>query len=148
MAQKTTHEKPSEAGKKVGERPHGYRKEEEKGSKGRGREMTTEEAGRMGGEKTSETHGREFYQEIGHKGGEKTAETHGKEFYQSIGKKGGEAVSEARGPEFYKEIGHKGGEAVSEARGPEFYKEIGHKGGEAQPREAKARGGEHSHKHD
>lgn len=34
-------------------------------------EMTVEEAGRIGGEKTAETHGREFYEEIGHKGGEK-----------------------------------------------------------------------------
>ncbi len=33
--------------------------------------MTVEEAGRMGGEKTSETHGEEFYSEIGHKGGQK-----------------------------------------------------------------------------
>ncbi len=33
--------------------------------------MTVEEAGRMGGEKTSETHGAEFYSEIGTKGGQK-----------------------------------------------------------------------------
>jgi general stress protein YciG len=32
--------------------------------------MTVSEAGRMGGEKTAETHDREFYEEIGHKGGE------------------------------------------------------------------------------
>ena len=31
--------------------------------------MTVEEAGRLGGEKTSETHGEEFYSEIGSKGG-------------------------------------------------------------------------------
>ncbi len=40
-------------------------KKESKGS------MTVAEAGRKGGEKTSETHGREFYEEIGHKGGQK-----------------------------------------------------------------------------
>lgn len=34
-------------------------------------QMTVEEAGRKGGEATSRTHGREFYEEIGHKGGEK-----------------------------------------------------------------------------
>lgn len=34
-------------------------------------EMTVQEAGRKGGERTSETHGREFYEEIGHKGGQK-----------------------------------------------------------------------------
>jgi general stress protein YciG len=33
--------------------------------------MTVEEAGRRGGEKTSEEHGEEFYSEIGHKGGAK-----------------------------------------------------------------------------
>jgi uncharacterized protein len=52
--------------------------------------------------------------EAGHKGGEKTAETHGKEFYEAIGKKGGEKVAEEKGPEFYSKIGHKGGEKVRE----------------------------------
>ena len=33
--------------------------------------MTVEEAGRKGGEATSETHGKEFYSEIGEKGGKK-----------------------------------------------------------------------------
>lgn len=33
--------------------------------------MTVEDAGRMGGEKTAETHGREFYSEIGSKGGQR-----------------------------------------------------------------------------
>jgi general stress protein YciG len=37
-------------------------------------EMTVSEAGRMGGEKTAETHGREFYEEIGHKGGQRVKE--------------------------------------------------------------------------
>ncbi len=49
-------------------------------------------------------------EEAGRKGGEKTSETHGKEFYEDIGRKGGETTSEEKGPEFYKEIGHKGGE--------------------------------------
>ncbi len=40
-------------------------KKESKGS------MTVTEAGRKGGKKTAETHGREFYEEIGHKGGQK-----------------------------------------------------------------------------
>jgi general stress protein YciG len=39
--------------------------EEEKG------QMTVREAGEKGGERTAETHGREFYEEIGHKGGQK-----------------------------------------------------------------------------
>lgn len=33
--------------------------------------MTVEEAGRLGGEKTAQTHGLEFYSEIGSKGGQK-----------------------------------------------------------------------------
>lgn len=37
-------------------------------NKGKG-EMTVEEAGRIGGEKTAEIYGREFYEKIGHKGG-------------------------------------------------------------------------------
>ena len=36
----------------------------------RGGEMSVREAGRKGGETTSRTHGREFYQEIGRLGGE------------------------------------------------------------------------------
>ena len=33
--------------------------------------MTIEEAGRLGWEKTAETHGRKFYSEIGSKGGQR-----------------------------------------------------------------------------
>ncbi len=36
--------------------------------------MTVAEAGRRGGRRTAETHGREFYEEIGHKGGQKVKE--------------------------------------------------------------------------
>ena len=45
---------------------------DEKRSKG---QMSVEEAGRLGGQiggrRTAETHGREFYEEIGHRGGQK-----------------------------------------------------------------------------
>ncbi len=37
-------------------------------------DMTVREAGRKGGEATSRTHGREFYEEIGHKGGQRVRE--------------------------------------------------------------------------
>lgn len=47
------------------------------------------EAGKRGGQKTSETHGQEFYEEIGRKGGQKIAETRGKDYFRDIGKKGG-----------------------------------------------------------
>ena len=53
--------------------------------------MTVEEAGRLGGEKTAETHGPEFYSEIGRKGGQKVARERGPEFYREIGRKGGES---------------------------------------------------------
>lgn len=48
--------------------------------KGKG-EMTVKEAGRIGGEKTAEIYGREFYEEIGRKGGQrvKTLIVEGKE---------------------------------------------------------------------
>lgn len=65
-------------------------------------EMTVREAGKMGGEKTAETHGHEFYEEIGKKGGE------------IGGPKGGETTAERYGHEFYEEIGHKGGQKVRE----------------------------------
>ncbi len=57
-------------------------------------EMTVSEAGHKGGERTAETHGKEFYRDIGHEGGEKTAETHGHEFYKDIGHKGGQRERE------------------------------------------------------
>ena len=47
------------------------RRERSKVGKG---SMTVAEAGRKGGLRTSETHGREFYEEIGHKGGQKVRE--------------------------------------------------------------------------
>ena len=53
-------------------------------------DMTVGEAGHKGGEKTAETHGHAFYEQIGKKGGERTAETHGHDFYEEIGHKGGE----------------------------------------------------------
>ncbi len=43
-------------------------RKEEKGK------MTVQEAGKKGGMKTAETHGREFYEEIGHKGGQRVKE--------------------------------------------------------------------------
>jgi hypothetical protein len=51
--------------------------------------LTVIEAGRRGGQKTSETHGREFYEEIGRKGGQKTISERGPQFYSQIGKLGG-----------------------------------------------------------
>ncbi len=77
--------------------------EKKVGKKG---DITVGEAGRKGGERTSETHGKEFYEKIGHKGGEKTAATHGPDFYREIGHKGGE-----KGGQRVRELVKKGEEA-------------------------------------
>ena len=61
--------------------------------------MTVGEAGRMGGLKTSETHGPEFYSEIGSKGGSQRAKQH-------------EGTLEARGKTSLEEAGHRGGQKV------------------------------------
>ena len=61
--------------------------------------MTVEEAGRLGGEKTAETHGPEFYSEIGSKGGSERAKQH-------------EGTPEARGKTSLEEAGHRGGQKV------------------------------------
>lgn len=61
--------------------------------------MTVEEAGRLGGEKTAETHGPEFYSEIGSKGGSRRAKQH-------------EGSLEARGKTSLEEAGHRGGQKV------------------------------------
>jgi len=48
--------------------------------------MTVQEAGKKGGMKTAETHGREFYEEIGHKGGQRVKEliAEGKRAWESV----------------------------------------------------------------
>lgn len=61
--------------------------------------MTVEEAGRMGGEKTAERHGPEFYSEIGSKGGSQRAKQH-------------EGTPEAKGKTSLEEAGHLGGQKV------------------------------------
>ncbi len=61
--------------------------------------MTVEEAGRLGGEKTAETHGPEFYSEIGSKGGTQRAKQH-------------EGSPEAMGKTSLEEAGHRGGQKV------------------------------------
>ncbi|QGM29706.1 stress-induced protein, KGG, repeat-containing protein [Bacillus sp. N3536] len=52
----------------------------------RGRSMSVEEAGRKGGEATSNNHDRGFYEEIGQKGGEATSQNHGQDFYEENGR--------------------------------------------------------------
>ncbi|MGP4070142.1 YjzC family protein [Halobacillus sp. B29] len=71
--------------------------------------MTTEEAGRKGGEKTSRKYDQEHFENIGKKGGEKTSQNHDQEFYENIGQKGGETTSQEYSKEHFEEIGQKGG---------------------------------------
>lgn len=78
---------------------------EDKEKKG---DMTVSAAGHKGGERTAETHGHEFFEDIGRKGGKRTAETHGHDFYEEIGHKGGE-VGGPKG-------GHKVKELIEEAK--------------------------------
>lgn len=57
-------------------------------------DMTVREAGRKGGETTSERYGHEFYEEIGRKGGQKVRDEYGIPFYEEIGHKGGQKVKD------------------------------------------------------
>ncbi|MDR0372034.1 MAG: hypothetical protein LBI79_00495 [Nitrososphaerota archaeon] len=61
--------------------------------------MTVEEAGRLGGERTAETHGPEFYSTIGSKGGSQRAKQH-------------EGTRAAEGKTSLEEAGHLGGQRV------------------------------------
>ena len=56
--------------------------------------MTVSEAGKRGGETTSERYGHGFYENIGKKGGKTTSKKYGHEFYEEIGHKGGQKVKE------------------------------------------------------
>lgn len=60
--------------------------------------MTVAEAGRKGGETTSDRYGHEFYVEIGRKGGSKggatTSARYGKEHYVKAGRKGGQRMKQ------------------------------------------------------
>lgn len=74
-------------------------------------EMTTREAGRLGGLKRK-ADGADFG-ELGRKGGSVTRARHGSAFYARIGKIGGN-VMRGRGPAYFQGIGKKGGQRVRE----------------------------------
>jgi general stress protein YciG len=134
MAEKSTHEKRAEAGRK--------------GSEGGQRHgMSREEAGRLGGEKVAEERGPEFFRRIGKKGGETVAEERGREFYSMIGKLGAKAEpheAKVRGGEHsHMGSGRTSSGSVSEST-REKRAEAGRKGAESQPTEAKRKGGQRS----
>jgi uncharacterized protein len=61
--------------------------------------MTVGEAGRKGGEATSERFSHDHFEEIGRKGGETVSQKYGHDHFEEIGRKGGRKVAElvARG---------------------------------------------------
>lgn len=76
--------------------------------------MSTGEAGRKGGQATSETHGKEFYQEIGSKGGENSGGNFANDPQRAseAGQKGGQnsGGNFANDREKASEAGRKGGQ--------------------------------------
>lgn len=75
-------------------------------------EMTTREAGRLGGLKRK-ADGADF-SELGRKGGSATKERHGLTHYARIGRLGGTEVMRRKGMGYFKAIGKKGGQKVRE----------------------------------
>ncbi len=71
--------------------------------------MSREEAGRKGGEKTSRKYDHEHFENIGQKGGETTSQEYDQDHFENIGQKGGETTSKKYGEEHYEKIGSKGG---------------------------------------
>ncbi|WP_158737206.1 stress-induced protein, KGG, repeat-containing protein [Alteribacillus sp. YIM 98480] len=51
--------------------------------------MSREEAGKRGGQTTSEEYSQKHFEEIGQKGGETTSKKYGQEHFEEIGQKGG-----------------------------------------------------------
>lgn len=95
--------------------------------------MSREAAGQKGGEATSATHGKEFYEDIGHKGGQESSGNFANdpERASEAGKKGGDATADSHSQEFYEDIGHKGGQESGGnfANDPKRASEAGKKGG-------------------
>lgn len=81
--------------------------------------------GKLGGDKTAEKHGPEFFQRLGKLGGAATKAS-GVD-YAALGAKGG-AVVALRGREYFQAIGRKGGAAVK-AKGTD-YRALGRLGGQ------------------
>ena len=90
--------------------------------RGLAHEFTSEEArraGHLGGERTSESHEREFYDEIGHKAGAHRAETHGRGFYEELGHPGQEERRENLASQEYKKTLGRVSKASHKTREPE-----------------------------
>ena len=103
-------------------------------------DLTVREAGRRGGQKVRDKHGREFYVEIGKLGGRVISQKkRGTGFFVRIGKKGGDSTVAGHDREHFAKIGRMGGEALKAARDPGYYAEIGRKGRQKRREAAKDR---------
>ena len=103
--------------------------------------LTVSEAGKTGGTKTAERHGKEFYNKISRggvaarernrKSGSKSKpkSTDGEMTVREAGKRGGGKTAATHSHEFYQEIGRKGGLKIAAEHDREFFRELGKKSG-------------------
>ena len=103
--------------------------------------ITVSAAGKRGGTKTAEMHGKEFYNKISRKGvaarkRSKKPRSNTKPKSVDIimtvaeaGVKGGSKTAATHSHEFYQEIGRKGGQKIAAGHDHNFFKEIGKQGG-------------------
>ncbi len=59
-----------------------------------GKYITVQEAGRRGGTKTRQRHGRAHFERAGKLGGRKVVEKYGREHFERVGRLGGQKVKE------------------------------------------------------
>ena len=60
------------------------------------KQLTIQEAGKLGGEATKRRQGKRFYSKIGQKGGRTTRDRHDASFFSTIGRLGGKKSAEQK----------------------------------------------------
>lgn len=60
------------------------------------KQLTIQEAGKLGGEATKRKQGKRFYSKIGQKGGRTTRDRHDASFFSTIGRLGGKKSAEQK----------------------------------------------------
>jgi uncharacterized protein len=93
------------------------------------RKLTHSEAGRLGGLKIVEKHGKAYLGELAKAGDKAILEARGREFFQEIGRKGGSTNRVKHGIAHFSDIGQLGGEATKTRYGSEHFARIGRIGG-------------------
>ena len=76
--------------------------------------------------------------EAGRRGGVRVRDTHGKEHFEMIGRQGGMAVRDSRDVEYFLKLGQKGGAKTASKRGREYFREIGRRGAQARQQKIEA----------